>query len=29
VAVAESTVPVEGVDTPEDLKRAIEYAQSL
>jgi len=29
VAVAESTVPVEGVDTPEDLERAIQYAQSL
>lgn len=29
VAVAESTVPVEGVDTPEDLERAIQYAQTL
>ncbi|WP_076418658.1 3-deoxy-manno-octulosonate cytidylyltransferase [Colwellia sp. UCD-KL20] len=29
VAVAESTVPVEGVDTPEDLKRAIQYAKTL
>jgi len=29
VAVAESTAPVEGVDTPEDLERAIQYAQSL
>jgi len=29
VAVAESTVPVEGVDTPEDLARAIKYAKSL
>lgn len=29
VAVAESTVPVEGVDTPEDLERAIQYAKSL
>lgn len=29
VAVAKSTVPVEGVDTPEDLERAIKYAQSL
>ncbi len=29
VSVAESTVPVEGVDTPEDLQKAIEYAKSL
>lgn len=29
VAVAESTVPVEGVDTPEDLERAIQYAKTL
>lgn len=29
VAVAQSTVPVEGIDTPEDLERAIKYAQSL
>ena len=29
VAVAQSTVPVEGVDTPDDLERAIKYAQSL
>jgi len=29
VSVAESTVPVEGVDTPEDLDRAIQYAKSL
>ena len=29
VSVAESRVPVEGVDTPEDLEKAICYAQSL
>jgi len=29
VAVAQSTVPVEGVDTPDDLERAIKYAKSL
>jgi len=29
VSVAESQVPVEGVDTPEDLEKAIHYAQSL
>lgn len=29
VGVAKSTVPVEGVDTPEDLSRAIQYAKSL
>jgi len=29
VAVAKSTVPVEGVDTPEDLVKAVEYAKNL
>lgn len=29
VAVAPSSVPVEGVDTPEDLERAIAYAKTL
>ncbi|NQZ79722.1 MAG: 3-deoxy-manno-octulosonate cytidylyltransferase [Colwellia sp.] len=29
VSVAQSRVPVEGVDTPEDLEKAIRYAQSL
>jgi len=29
VAVAKSNVPVEGVDTPEDLAKAIKYAKSL
>ncbi len=29
VAVAKSNVPVEGVDTPEDLAKAIAYAKSL
>jgi 3-deoxy-manno-octulosonate cytidylyltransferase (CMP-KDO synthetase) len=29
VAVAKTNVPVEGVDTPEDLAKAIAYAASL